>query len=191
MSQRAHVTSIDALDAFRSSLIVYLEKATAALDDVIDDVWRTRGWLQGECRMMWESRVRKHGKRLEELQQELFSARFAAMGENPTAKQLAVARAKRELDEARDRLELVKKWTRHYDGETDPLAKQVEKLRGFMARDLKMAVAHLAELIRTLEAYSERNVLGGGINPSPSSPSREEPSASVAGGNSTTEGLKP
>ena len=48
MPQTAKVTSIEAIDAFKASLIVYLEKAGSVLDDVSDDVVRTRIWLQSD-----------------------------------------------------------------------------------------------------------------------------------------------
>ena len=45
MPERAHVTSVDALELFRSQLIVYLSKARPALDEVSAEVVRTRVWL--------------------------------------------------------------------------------------------------------------------------------------------------
>ena len=51
MPDRAHVTSVDALEAFRSSLIVYLSKARPTLEEVSSDVQRMRSWLEGEKRL--------------------------------------------------------------------------------------------------------------------------------------------
>ena len=48
MPHSAKVTSFEALDAFKASLIVYLEKAGCVLDDGSDDVVRTRIWLQSD-----------------------------------------------------------------------------------------------------------------------------------------------
>ena len=45
MPDRAHVTSVDALESFRAHLIVYLSKARSTLEEVSADVQRMQGWL--------------------------------------------------------------------------------------------------------------------------------------------------
>ena len=42
MATHARLTSVDALDAFRSSLIVFLNKAHSALDQSSDEIRRVR-----------------------------------------------------------------------------------------------------------------------------------------------------
>ena len=68
MPERAHVTSVDALEAFRANLIVYLSKARPTLEEVSADVQRTRGWLEGEQRTYWESELRRRSQALQEAQ---------------------------------------------------------------------------------------------------------------------------
>ena len=46
MDRQAKVTSTEALGAFRSSLILFIETAGNALDEVRDEVRRTRTWVQ-------------------------------------------------------------------------------------------------------------------------------------------------
>ena len=48
MPPEARVTSIEALGDFRARLIVFIEKTSVAVDDALDDVSRTRQWLQSE-----------------------------------------------------------------------------------------------------------------------------------------------
>jgi hypothetical protein len=155
MPQPAHVSSTDALDAFRSSLIVFAEKAMAAVSDVLDDVARTRHWLQYDQRTHWEAETRRRAKALENARQELFSARIGNLREAPTDKVMAVTRAQRTLDEALAILHRLKQWNRQYDQEVGPHAKEVEKLRTFLATDLKQSIALLTETLRALAAYAE------------------------------------
>ena len=63
MATQAKVTSIDALEEFRSRLIVFLNKAHAAVDQVNDDIRRTRTWIQHEQRTHWENEVPPPGLR--------------------------------------------------------------------------------------------------------------------------------
>ena len=58
MSQQAKVGALDALDAFRASLLVYLSQARTTLEEVSADVLRLRLWLENEQRTYWENQVR-------------------------------------------------------------------------------------------------------------------------------------
>jgi chromosome segregation ATPase len=154
MATRANVTSIEAIDAFRSSLIVFLTKARPTLEEVSSDVQRLRSWLENEQRNHWENELRKREKALENALQALFSAQIAKLRRESTAEQVAVHRAKRAVEEAREKLRILKNWTREFDSRVEPLVKQMEKLQTFLAHDMGMAVAYLAQTINTLDAYA-------------------------------------
>ncbi len=49
MPERAHVTSVDALESFRANLIIYLSKARPTLEEVSADVQRMRGLAGGRA----------------------------------------------------------------------------------------------------------------------------------------------
>ena len=155
MPDRAHVTSVDALEAFRSNLIIYLSKARPTLEEVSAAVQRTRGWLEGEQRTYWESEFRRRTQASQEAQQALFSSKMSRMREASAAEQMAVQRAKRALDEAEAKLRVVKQWNRVFDSRVNPLVKQMEKLHTVLAHDMVKAVAFLAQAIQTLDAYAE------------------------------------
>jgi hypothetical protein len=155
MPDRAHVTSVDALESFRASLIVYLSKARPTLEEVSADVQRMRGWLEGEQRTYWENEFRRRSQALQEAQAALFSSRMSRMREASAAEQMAVQRTKRALDEAEAKLRVVKQWNRVFDNRVDPLVKQMEKLHTVLAHDMVQAVAFLAQAINTLDAYAK------------------------------------
>ena len=154
MSERAKVTSIEALDAFRASLVLYVSKARPALEEVSSDVQRTRAWLEDEARLRWENEIRKRSRELEQAQQALFSARISKLRDESTLEVMAVQRARRGLEEARDKLRLVKQWTRDYETRVQPLVKQLEQFHSVLGVDLPKAIAHLNEVAKTLEAYT-------------------------------------
>ena len=155
MPQRAHITSVEALETFRSQLIVYVSKARPTLEEISAEVVRVRQWLQNEQRIHWESQVRRRAKELEQAQAALFSARLSNLREESSAEQLAYHRAKRAFEEAEAKLRVLKNWNREFDNRTDPLVKQTEKLHTVLANDMVQAVAYLTEAINTLAAYSE------------------------------------
>src|SRR2546427_5672453 len=147
--QQAQVTSVDAIEAFRSSLILFLSKARPTLEEVSADVLRTRSWLENEQRTRWEHEVRRRHKELEQAQQALFSARLSNLRKESAAEVMAAHRARRELDEAENKLRILKRWAREFDGRVQPLLKQIEKLHTVLANDMVKATAYLAQAVNT------------------------------------------
>lgn len=167
MPERAHVTSVEALEAFRATLVIYLSKARPALEEVSGDILRTRMWLQNDQRMHWETQVRRRTKELEQAQQAVSSARMSDFRQNISTEQLAMQRAKRALDEAEAKLKRVKWWNREFDSRVQPMAKQLEKLHTVLSNDMVQAAAYLNEAVNTLAAYAE-------MGPAPTTPPSAE-----------------
>lgn len=156
MAEGAHVKSIEVLESFRASLIVYLSKARPALDDVGAGVVRMRLWVQEDRRRHWEGEIRRRQRALEQAQQELFSARLSNLREVTLTQQKAVQRAQQSIREAEARLERVRHWGRDFENRTSPLLKHLEQLSTFLCNDMSRATASLTEAIRVLEVYLER-----------------------------------
>ena len=155
MPTRANVTSVEALEAFRANLIVYLSKARPALEEVSDDVIRTRVWLESDRRVFWEREVRRRTQKLQDAQQALFSAEISALREVSAAERMALIKAKRALEGAEEKLKVVKRWIRDFGNQVEPLAKKMEKLESVLVTSMPKAVAYLAQAVKTLDAYSE------------------------------------
>jgi predicted ATPase len=150
----AHVTSVDAIEAFRVALINYMSKARPAIDDAIDDVGRTRDWLQHDQLRFWEAELKRRRRAVEEAEQAVFSARIASLREVSTAENAAVVRARRAMAEAEEKLRAVKKWLRDFDNRVEPLVKQLEQVQTMLGNTTPRAVAHLATIVKALDAYA-------------------------------------
>ena len=155
MGEKAKVTDIDAIEAFRASLIVYLGKAKPTLEEAGAEVLRTRLWLENDQRTFWQNEIRKRARELEQAQQALFDAKLSRLREESAAEVLAVKRAKGAVEEAEAKLRVVKYWNRDFESRVQPLVKQVEKLQTVLANDLPKAIAHLGQLVKTLASYAE------------------------------------
>jgi len=188
MAERAHITSIDALEALRNSLILYVSKARPTVEEVSSEVLRMKLWLQNDQRMYWEGQVRRRTRQLEEAQQVLFGTRMSTLRQEGSAEQLAVQKAKRALDEAEAKLRRIKHWNREFDSRVDPLVKQLEKLHSVLAVDMLKGTLYLAKAVETLQAYSD-------VFPStaatPASPANPGGDAAASGASGTTPGGKP
>ncbi len=153
--QQAKVTSLDALESFRSSAIVFTTKARRAVDQAADEVRRTRQWIEADRRLFWENELRKRQRALERAQQEMVSARFSEFNDSMTLQKAAVRKAQAALDEAAEKMRHIKVWTRNFDATFDPMVKRLDGLRFYLEQDMPKAIAYLLEAIRTLETYAE------------------------------------
>jgi hypothetical protein len=153
MSQAANVSSIEALERFRNALIVYLEKVRPPLEDAHDEVARTREWIRQDRRLFWENKVRQGTRRLSEAEQALFSADLARLRAPSYAEKNAVLKAKRELEEAQEKIRVLKSSLQRFETDAQPKINQLEQLRTLLRRELPEAIRQLGEITKRLETY--------------------------------------
>jgi hypothetical protein len=154
MAERAQVSSVETVEAFRADLIVYLSKVRAAIEEASDEVLRTRLWVQNDQRRFWQGELRARYRKLEEARSELFSARLSQFHEATDLRLMTMQRAERAHREAEAKLAVLKKWDRGLESQTDPLVKQVAQFHSFLTTDMGRATAYLAQAVRALEAYA-------------------------------------
>ncbi len=176
MAQQAHVTSLDALESFRASLIVFLGHAHRSVDEVGDEVRRMRGRLQNEWRTHWEQEISKRRRLLSQAEQDLLSAKLSSLRDNISAQQNAVRKAKEALAHAEKKLRKVKLWTRDFDTAVGPLVKRIDSLRNVLDYDLPKGLSFLLQAQRTLEDYAGTGASPTGVSSAPpESPEPTEP----------------
>jgi hypothetical protein len=150
----AHITNLESLERFRSSLVLFLERANLILDEVGEEVKRTRIWLQTEQRLKLALEMKRIHRELEMLEAELFSARLSDLAQKKTGVQMLVNQKRRETRELEETQRKVAGWLRGYDSIVETEAKKVEKLRHHLDTDMVRAVTYLKEAILQLNAYS-------------------------------------
>ena len=183
MTPQAKLTSVEALEVFRASLIVFVTKANNSLDQAVDEVRRTRGWIQQDQRSHWENEMRRRARVLQQVEQELVSARMSKALDNLAAQQAAVHKAKRALEEAQDKMRKVKLWIRDFDGLVEPMSKGLNSLRGYLDHELPQGIAYLAEVQKIMESYLESSKpVTAKAAPAPAAPIPAETEATMAEG---------
>tara|TARA_B100000519_G_scaffold147323_1_gene128121 strand:+ start:1042 stop:1605 length:564 start_codon:yes stop_codon:yes gene_type:complete len=181
MDRQAKVTSVDALTAFRSSLVIYMSSVGNALDEVRDEVRRMRTWLQVDQRSYWGGQLKRLRKQLEQAEAELFTSRLSAMTSHSAARQMAVTRLRRKVRESEERAKVLQKWIRNYDTLVEPLLKKLDGMQHFAAHDLPKAAAEVAQAERTLDDYTRIAPEGESRGGSGDSGSGEDGGAATAG----------
>jgi len=155
MADQARITDVDALESFRSALIVFISKTRQTINAAQDSVKKTRNWLQLEQPAYWSGQMKQQQKRLEQANAELMSARLSEFIESPVVQQMAVRKARTALQESEEKLRRTKAWAREYDRAVDPMMRTLDSLRDFIDNDLALAVAQLVEMQKILEGYHE------------------------------------
>jgi chromosome segregation ATPase len=151
----ANVTNIEALERFRSSLVLFLERAGFVLDEVSEEVKRTRIWLQTEQSMKLGHEMKRRQRELEQLEQEMFTARLSDLAQKKTGMQMQINKKRREILELEGKIWAVKGWLRNFDSVVETEARKAEKLRQQIDIEMARAVTSLTESVKQLRAYSE------------------------------------
>ncbi len=167
MADQAQVTSFDALEIFRTHLILFLSKARVQVDEAGGEIRRTQGWLQSDQRLYWEREIRARRRALDQAEAELLNAKMSSLRENLSVELMAARRAKKAFVEAEEKLQNVKRWSRNFESCVSPLAKKLESLRGALDHELPKAVSYLLEVQKTLESYAEIGTSRDVKNPPP------------------------
>jgi hypothetical protein len=162
MATQAQITSVEAIELFRAALIVFTSQARPALEEVSGEMTRTRLWLQNDQRRFWENERRVRSKKLEQAQQELFTARLSQFQESTSLLMMSVHRAQNAVRLAEEKLVRLKQWDRELENRSAPLLKEVEQLHGFLTAEMPRAIAYLGQVVRTLDAYAEAGTPTGG-----------------------------
>lgn len=155
MADRAQVTSVEAIAAFRARLIVYAAKVRAAVEEASSEVYRTRQWLQGEQRRYWEDQLRIRRKKLDQAENELSSARLSILQQASSAQAMAVRKARESVRDAEAKLAMLKKWDRELENRAEPLLRQTTQLQHALTNDVPKAIVYLAQVVKTLDAYAD------------------------------------
>ena len=156
MAEHANISSIDALDAFRGDLIQYIEKARVALEDAEGEVRRTRSWLEGDRNGFWRRQLKHRIQLLQQAEAELYNVTLTSPRDSHSVQKMAVARAKRAVDEAEEKLRILKHWCQTFDNRVTPILRQLDPMFYLVSQSLPKGVHSLTEMIKSLQNYAEK-----------------------------------
>jgi hypothetical protein len=166
MDSQARITDTDALENLRSALILFQARAKRSVDEVIDEVRRTKRWLEQEKREYWENQIRIRSRKLDQAEQELFNAKLSAWRDSIAREKAIVVKMRALVTEAEEKLRAIKHWDRNYESVVEPMTKGLSSLREFLEQELPKGIWQITNSIKSLDAYSEvRLPSAGDIKP--------------------------
>jgi len=153
----AKVENIDAIRAFRTALLKFMDAANTSIADSESEAVATLRWLEVDQRTYWSNAVRKSQELVSRCEEAVRHKRIFkdSAGRTPSAvdEEKALAKAKRMLEHAEERLENVRRYTPKLQREILLYKGQVQRLNTFVNGEIPAAVAKLDKITTTLQAY--------------------------------------
>ena len=185
MSDSAHVSSIDAVKAFREALCTFGIDAQAALCSAETEIRRVVDWLRGQLQF-WQRQVRECQEEVTRAKAVLVQKRWGhdeGRGPGSTEAELALRKAQQRLKEAEAKVLTVRRWLQQLPQSLLEYEGHARQLSGWLESDLKHGLVVLDQKIDALEAYVR---LTAGPGPGPevaasAAPEAEAPPAEPAG----------
>lgn len=155
MGERARVTSVEALGAFRPALVKFTEEASAALMTAEAGAQRAVQWLRSDRVPHWTREVRRRQELVVRARGSLESKRPLHPDESASLveQQIALDKAKRALADAERKLAESRRWTGVLERALEEYRGSVQGLGWFIRADLEKAQGALERMAAALEAY--------------------------------------
>lgn len=156
MALPVDVSSIDVLRSVRESLVLFTDDAQAALGSMESEIRRCIDWLSHDQRMYWQSEVKRRHEALSQAKAELHRKQLSQMsGQNAhdSEQREAVRIAKRRLEEAEDKVELVKRWLPEVERAVMEYLGQARSFADLLEFDVERSTELLDRMVAALEDY--------------------------------------
>lgn len=157
MSERASVGSVEALRAFRPSVVRYAEETQAALSSAETSATRTLDWIVRERGPDLKRQIRRLQEEMTRSRTRMIS-RMDPSQDNPQPKvddRLELEAAKRRLREAEECLEQCKRWARELERALEQYRGAVSQLGWYVRGELGNAAGALEQMGDILESYAQ------------------------------------
>lgn len=161
----AGVHSIGALEDFKASLATFETEGKESLSVIGMDVRRGLEYITHDLPKYWQSEIRKREDAVTNAKAELERCRMQKFGDRTpdcTDQKVALKKAQARLEEAQQKLQAVKKWSRILEEEAEEYRSQAQQLDSLFAGELPKALAEMAGMLRALEAYIGVRAPSGG-----------------------------
>jgi hypothetical protein len=168
MGEAARVDSVDVLKEFKIALWKFQEAATVALGDAESEMHRILLWLQTEQDSHWQHQIRKReevvGRCREAVRMKKIFKDATGRQQSAIEEEKALKVALRNLEEAQQKLAMVRKWSRQLPKEIEMYKGGVQRFATTVQTDIPVAASHLDKLAQKLDAYLNlQSAAAGGL----------------------------
>jgi hypothetical protein len=156
MDSQARVASLDRVQDFRAAYAKFGDAARQALLGVELEIRRMLDWLEKDQVAFWKAEIRRREEKVNEAKAALHRKRITAtFGHvvSDTDEIVALRKAKARLEEAEEKLKLVKQWYLLIEQEVNEYRGPSQTLGNLLDADVPRALASLDRTLATIEGY--------------------------------------
>jgi transposase len=156
MPDTARVTSIDAVKEFRETLVIFCENVRAGLCANEMESRHVLDWLMSQQPGYWTRQLRERQKELAQAQADMHRMkmmRAQGMKVDDIEQKKALERAKARVEEAEEKLELVRRWSRLLQQAMNEYLMRARRLADLVEGNPPPNVVFIDRVIASLEAY--------------------------------------
>ncbi len=180
----AGVHSIGALEDLKASLTTFETEGKESLSVIGMDVRRGLEWFTHDLLKHWQTQMRKREEEVNNARADLERCRMQKFGDRTpdcTDQKVALKKAQARLEEAQQKVQAVKKWSRVLEEEAEEYRAQAQQLESIFSGELPKANAELARMLTALEGYIGVRAPSGGSEFSLANPGKSGGQESEAG----------
>jgi hypothetical protein len=161
MSTRAQVHSTEAIEAFRSKLVVYLSNIRKCLASATEEVRSVRGWIESDRQLYWLGELKRRNKQLQQCKDD-FNATptMGNEGASRSVRRMALERAKHAVDDAEEKLKKIRRYRQEFEKMVGGHLKHLETVGQNVTGNLQEGIHFLANIEKALDAYKNLQVTG-------------------------------
>jgi len=157
MPDQVKVEDLEVFTLFRVAMVKFAQAASQSLFNADSQISRTHSWLDGEQRTFWQGQLRKRSEAAAKAADALRQKKLYkdASGRTPSAaeEEKALHKALAAVEEAKNKLEAIRKWLPRLEKEADMYRGGVARLSKTITGDVPQAVMLLDRMKASLEEY--------------------------------------
>jgi hypothetical protein len=157
MGPRANVRSLDTVRRFRPAVIRFEEDLKAALSSLRQELNRAIDWMDHDCPAYWHQRVQKGFDNVAQARTQLVRRQMITVaGRRPDCieEEKALKLAKRHLEEAQHKVQVVRQWSIKVHRAADEYSARIGRIDQALGQNIPRLIAVLDRIIAALEAYA-------------------------------------
>src|SRR5262245_55356780 len=156
MAETARVTSLDAVKEFRETLVIFCENVRAGLCANEMESRHILDWLLSQQPAYWSRQLRDRQEEMAQAQADLHQIKMRrAQGArvDDIEQKKALERAKERVEEAEEKIELVRRWGRIAQQAIDEYQTRARRLADLVEGNPPGSVVFLDRVVASLESY--------------------------------------
>ncbi len=156
MSTPANVQSLEAIDAVRNALAMFVAQVADALTELEAEMRRTKEWLEHDRPRYWRNQVRIATDQAHDAQQALHRClMFPIADERPSCyeERQALKAARARLVYCQEKVDRVRHWQRSIQHELFEYSGRISQLVRLVEVEAPQAIGVLHRIVRHLEDY--------------------------------------